>query len=97
LGRAKPGTGRADPVLCSSVEGRGETRVSIRKGSKVEWKWGASKAFGKVVETFHEDVDRKIDGKSIKRKASKDEPAYLIEQEDGQKVLKSASEVSPAS
>ena len=69
----------------------------MRKGSKVEWKWGSGKAEGKIVEVFHDDVERKIDGKSIKRKASKEEPAYLIEQEDGQRVLKSASEVATTS
>lgn len=71
--------------------------MSLRKGSKVEWKWGNGTATGKIVETFHEDIDKTIDGKSIKRKASKDDPAYLIEQEDGQKVLKGKSELSPAS
>lgn len=70
--------------------------MSLRKGSKVEWKWGQGTATGKIVEVFHEDVDKTIDGKSIKRKASKDDPAFLIEQEDGQKVLKGESEVSRA-
>ncbi|WP_432354647.1 DUF2945 domain-containing protein [Agrobacterium sp. rho-13.3] len=37
--------------------------------------------------------ERKIEGSVIKRKASKDEPAYLIEQEDGGRVLKSHSEL----
>lgn len=70
--------------------------MSLRKGSKVEWKWGNGTGTGKIVDVFHDDVDKTIDGKSIKRKASKDDPAYLIEQEDGQKVLKGQSEVSRA-
>ncbi|MEN0119167.1 MAG: DUF2945 domain-containing protein [Agrobacterium cavarae] len=71
--------------------------TTYRKGTKVSWKWGNGKGEGKVVESFTEDVERKIDGSTIKRKASKDEPAYLIEQEDGGKVLKSHSELDKAS
>ena len=71
--------------------------TTYRKGTKVSWKWGTGKGEGKVAESFTEDVERKIDGSTIKRKASKDEPAYLIEQEDGGKVLKSHSELDKAS
>lgn len=70
--------------------------MALRTGSKVEWKWGSGKGAGKIVEIFHDDVDRTIEGKSIRRKASKEDPAYLIEQENGQTVLKGKSEVSPA-
>jgi len=68
----------------------------IRAGSRVEWTWGAHKAEGKVEKTFSDDVSRKIKGKVIKRKADDQEPALLIRQEDGGKVLKSRSEVRPA-
>jgi hypothetical protein len=44
-------------------------------------------------EVFNEDVERKIEGSTIKRKASPEEPAYLIVQEDGGRVLKSHSEL----
>ncbi|ADY66826.1 hypothetical protein AGROH133_12029 [Agrobacterium tumefaciens] len=64
-----------------------------RKGTKVRWKWGNGTGEGKIVETFTDDVEKTISGSTIKRKASKDEPAYLIEQEDGAKVLKSKSEL----
>lgn len=74
--------------------GRGKVISRFRVGSSVEWKWGAHLAHGKVVETFTEDVTRQIKGEAVKRKASRDEPAYLIEQEDGDRVLKSASELS---
>lgn len=70
--------------------------MSLRKGSKVEWKWGNGTATGKIAETFTEKVERTIKGKTVTRDASKDDPAYLIEQDDGTKVLKSASEVSRA-
>lgn len=63
-----------------------------RKGTKVRWNWGNGTGEGKIVETFTDDVERTIAGSRIKRKASRQEPAYLIEQEDGAKVLKSRSE-----
>jgi hypothetical protein len=64
-----------------------------RSGTAVEWKWGKGIGVGKVKESFTEDVERTIEGSAIKRKASADEPAYLIEQEDGGHVLKSHSEL----
>ena len=67
-----------------------------RTGTAVEWKWGKGKGAGKVKESFTEDVERTIEGATIKRKASADEPAYFIEQEDGGHVLKSHSELTKA-
>ena len=64
-----------------------------RKGTKVRWNWGTGTGEGKILEVINEDIERTISGSTIKRKASKDEPAYLIEQEDGGKVLKSRSEL----
>ena len=71
--------------------------ASIREGTVVTWEWGQGHAKGKVSEVFTQDVERTIKGHKIKRKASRDEPAYLIQQDDGGRVLKSASEVSRAS
>jgi len=65
----------------------------IQVGNEVEWKWGRSKAEGKVTQKFTEDVERRIKGKTIKRKADDTEPAFLIKQDDGDSVLKSQSEV----
>ena len=62
-------------------------------GTKVKWKWGAGWASGKVEERFTDKVSRTIEGNKVTREASDDEPAYLIEQEDGDRVLKSHSEV----
>ena len=62
-------------------------------GTEVEWKWGRSTASGKVKESFTHDVERMIKGAEIKRKANENEPAYLIEQDDGDRVLKSHSEL----
>jgi hypothetical protein len=68
----------------------------ISVGNEVEWKWGRGKAEGKVAQKFTGDVERKIKGKVIKRKADKGEPAFLVKQEDGDRVLKSQSELRRA-
>ena len=65
----------------------------FRKGSKVEWNWAGSKAHGRIVESFRTKVTRTIKGTEVIREASSKEPAYLIEQDDGGKVLKSKSEL----
>lgn len=65
----------------------------IRIGQKAIWTWGANTAEGKVVERFTKDVTRTIKGTRVKRHASEDEPAYLLEQKDGGRVLKSESEL----
>ena len=70
--------------------------MSFRKGTNVRWNWSGSTATGKITEVFTEDVERTIKGSKIKRKATKDEPAYMIEQEDGNRVLKSKSEIERA-
>ena len=66
----------------------------IHIGDQVEWKWGSGTGTGEVVERFTDKVTRTIDGSEITRDASEDEPAYLIEQDDGDRVLKSSSELS---
>jgi hypothetical protein len=75
------------------VAAKEHAMARFRKGAKVEWTWGAHTAQGKVAESFVEDVSRTIKGETVKRKASREEPAYLIEQEDGDRVLKSHSEL----
>ena len=70
--------------------------MSIRKGSKVSWSWGNGSATGKVTEVHHDEVERQIKGEKIKRNGSRDDPAYVIEQSDGTRVLKLKSEVEKA-
>jgi len=70
--------------------------VSIREGSQVSWKWGSSTATGKVTEIHREKVTRTSKGSEITRNGSDDDPAYVIEQDDGTTVLKLRSEVAPA-
>ena len=67
--------------------------MSIREGSEVTWKWGSSTATGKVTEIHHEKVTRASKGSEITRNGTDDDPAYVIEQDDGTTVLKLRSEV----
>lgn len=69
---------------------------TYRVGDKVKWKWGQGYGEGKIAERFTNKITRTIDGNEVTRDASNDEPAYLIEQEDGDRVLKSHSEVQKA-
>ncbi len=65
----------------------------MKKGETVHRNWGKSEAEGKVDQKFTEPTTRKIKGTPVKRNASKEEPTYLIEQENGNKVLKSETEL----
>ena len=62
----------------------------------VEWNYGGGTGRGKIRESFKEKVTRTIKGNEVTRNASEDEPAYLIEQDDGDRVLKSESELRKA-
>lgn len=70
--------------------------AKFRVGSKVEWDWGNGTATGKIIESFTEPVERTIKGSKVKRNADTENPAYLIEQDDGDRVLKSHSELRKA-
>ncbi len=65
----------------------------IGKGSKVKWNWGQGTAEGKVKETFEKEVTKTIKGTEVTRKGTQGNKALLIEQEDGDLVLKLESEV----
>lgn len=65
----------------------------MKIGETVQWNWGKSEAKGKVKEKFTQPVTKTLKGTEVKRNASKDEPAYLVVQENGNAVLKSESEL----
>lgn len=65
----------------------------MKKGDKVHWNWGKSQAEGTIKEKSEKTIIKKIKGTEVKRKASKEEPAYIIEQKDGTEVVKSESEL----
>ena len=69
---------------------------SFRTGQQVRWQWSGSSATGKVVERFDRRVQRTLKGSRIVRNGSKDDPAYLVEQEDGDQALKLGSELDAA-
>ncbi len=68
----------------------------IREGTEVQWSWGNGTATGTVVAVHREKVTRTLAGSEITRNGSDDDPALLIEQADGARVLKLRSEVDRA-
>jgi Hypervirulence associated proteins TUDOR domain len=69
---------------------------SFGTGKAVKWNWGSGTGQGKVKEKFERRVQRTIKGAKVVKNGTSENPAYLIEQEDGGKVLKRGSELSPA-
>ncbi|MDB5245880.1 MAG: hypothetical protein JWQ40_274 [Segetibacter sp.] len=65
----------------------------MKKGDKVHWNWGKSQAEGVIKEKSEKPVIKKLKGTTVKRKASKEEPAYVLQQQNGSEVLKSESEL----
>lgn len=63
-------------------------------GDDVKWNWGNGEGVGRVEAVHTSDVELTIKGTDVVRKASEAEPAYEIAQEDGDRVLKSQSELS---
>ena len=65
----------------------------MRKGTQVSWKYGTGTATGKIESIHKEHITRQIKGSDITRNGSDDDPALVIVQENGDKVLKLQSEV----
>lgn len=72
---------------------RNYSEPSISKGDTVTWKWGTGSANGKVLAIYYRSVSRKLKGSEITRNGTRDNPAYLIGQNDGSKILKLKSEL----
>ena len=68
----------------------------MRKGTKVSWKYGTGTATGKIESLHKESITRSIKGSDITRHGTPTDPALLIVQDNGDKVLKLQSEVKPA-
>ena len=66
---------------------------SFRTGQYVKWNWGGGTAKGKIKERFEREVTRTLKGTEVKKNGDGDNPAYLIEQDDGDEVLKRGSEI----
>ncbi|MGR3468983.1 MAG: hypervirulence associated TUDOR domain-containing protein [Shimia sp.] len=71
--------------------------MAYSEGDKVEWDWGNGTGKGKVRQVYTQKITLKIDGNEVTRDASDDDPAYKIEQEDGDEVLKGHDELRKAS
>ena len=65
-------------------------------GQDVEWDWGNGTGTGTVKRIYTDRVEKTIAGTEIVRDADEDNPAYLVEQDDGDQVLKSESELRKA-
>ncbi|MCA0941426.1 DUF2945 domain-containing protein [Salipiger pacificus] len=67
---------------------------TFQVGETVQWNWGDGKARGKIADRFERRVTRQIKDQEITRNGSSDTPAFLIEQDDGGRVLKLESELT---
>lgn len=70
--------------------------MPFQVGQYVAWNWGDGEGEGQIVERFDEDVTRRLKGTEVTRHASQKKPAFLIEQDDGDRVLKSCTELKAA-
>lgn len=70
--------------------------MAFSEGDTVAWDWGDGTAEGEIKKVYTQKTTVKIKGSEITRDADEDCPAFLIEQTDGDEVLKSASEVRQA-
>ena len=70
----------------------GSAVAMLRAGSEVRWEWGSAVATGKIVEHFERTVSRTLKGTKVTKRGTRAAPAYLIEEDDGHRVLKLASE-----
>ncbi|MBW4329624.1 DUF2945 domain-containing protein [Stakelama sp. CBK3Z-3] len=64
-----------------------------QKGQKVKWEWGNGEGKGKITDRFERRVQRTFKGSKVVKNGTGDNPAYIIEQDDGDKVLKRGSEL----
>lgn len=70
--------------------------MSLATGDKVQWNWGNGTGTGTIKQIYTDAVTKTIKGTEVTRNATDDDPAYLIEQDDGDRVLKSGSEIEAA-
>ena len=66
---------------------------SFQTNQYVQGNWGNGKGKGQIEERFEREVTRTLQGTEVTKDGDEDNPAYLIKQEDGDKVLKRGSEL----
>ena len=64
--------------------------MNFQTGNTVTWTWGNGSASGTIKQIYTDKVTKTIKGTEVIRNASNDDPAYLVEQDDGDRVLKAA-------
>ncbi|WBY16428.1 DUF2945 domain-containing protein [Erythrobacteraceae bacterium WH01K] len=67
---------------------------SFQTNQYVKWDWGNGEGKGQIEERFEREVTRTLQDSEVTKDGDEDNPAYLINQEDGDKVLKRGSELS---
>ncbi|GGB65674.1 hypothetical protein GCM10007424_02010 [Flavobacterium suaedae] len=67
--------------------------MAYKETDTVEWNWGNGTGTGKIKKVYTQKITKTIKDTEVTRNASEDSPAYLIEQEDGDKVLKGHDEL----
>ncbi len=67
------------------------------EGDRVEWDWGNGTGTGIVQQKYTQKRTLKIKGTEVTRDAADDDPAYKIEQADGDVVLKKHTEIRKSS
>lgn len=67
----------------------------FNEGDVVNWTWGNGTATGTIVKRYTRKITLTIKGTEVTRRASEDEPAFRIAQDDGNEVLKSVTEIEP--
>lgn len=70
--------------------------MPFSQGDKVEWDWGHGTGQGEITKVYTQKTTVTIKGSDVTRDADEACPAFLIEQDDGDAVLKSASELRQA-
>ncbi len=66
-------------------------KVAFQPGARVKWADG----YGIVLKVFTHYLERTFNGETVTRPADRRNPAYLIEQEDGDTLLMNHSELLP--
>ena len=67
------------------------TKYTVK--DEVEWKWGNGTAHGNVEKIEYNTTKIQSKGEAVTRNGTKDNPAIVIRQNDGTKIIKLASEL----
>lgn len=75
---------------------RHNRKKRFEPGTEVTWNRGEHTAHGVIRKVFTHRIERTMKGATVMRAADKKNPAYLIEQDDGDQLLKNHSELKAA-